>query len=46
MTVSWTEFPTSPQADSAEGYVAKRDCEHGIDLVKKLAPDALVNDLT
>ena len=33
-------------ADSAEGYVAKRDCEHGIELVKALAPDAPVNDLT
>ena len=29
-------------ADSGEGYVAKRDCEHGIELVKKLAADAEV----
>ena len=33
-------------ADSAEGYVRKTDCEHGIELVKELAPKAPVNDLT
>lgn len=27
-------------ADSAEGYVRKSDCEHGISLIKKLAPQA------
>ncbi len=33
-------------ADSAEGYKAKSDCEHGVDLVKKLAPTAEVQDQT
>ncbi len=33
-------------ADSAEGYNEKDDCKHGIDLVKKLAPTAPVEDLT
>ena len=33
-------------ADSAEGYKAKSDCEHGIDLVKLLAPTAEVQDQT
>lgn len=33
-------------ADSAEGYKAKDSCEHGIELVKKLAPDAEVDDQT
>ena len=33
-------------ADSAEGYNNKADCEHGIDLVKKLAPDAPIKDDT
>ncbi len=29
-----------PIADSSEGYKAKSDCEHGIDLVRTLAPTA------
>ncbi len=33
-------------ADSAEGYKAKLDCEHGVDLVKQLAPTAEVQDQT
>lgn len=33
-------------ADSAEGYVRKADCLHGIELVKELAPGAEVEDLT
>ncbi len=33
-------------ADSSEGYIAKSDCEHGIDLVKQLAPTAEVQDQT
>ncbi len=33
-------------ADSTEGYVRKPDCEHGIDLVKQLAPTAEVQDQT
>jgi hypothetical protein len=33
-------------ADSAEGYKAKSDCEHGVDLVKQLAPTAEVQDQT
>lgn len=33
-------------ADSAEGYVRKSNCEHGIDLVKTLGPDAEVEDQT
>jgi uncharacterized protein YegP (UPF0339 family) len=31
-------------ADSAEGYVNKSDCRHGIDLLKKQAPDAEVEE--
>jgi uncharacterized protein len=31
-------------ADGAEGYVAKADCQHGIDLVKKDAAGADVKD--
>jgi uncharacterized protein len=31
-------------ADSGEGYVAKADCEHGIELVKKEAASAEVKD--
>ena len=31
-------------ADSAEGYVQKSDCLHGIDIVKKEAPTAPVRD--
>ena len=33
-------------ADSAEGYKAKSDCEHGIELVRTLAPSVSVNDRT
>jgi uncharacterized protein YegP (UPF0339 family) len=33
-------------ADSAEGYVNKHDCEHGIALVKELAPKAEIDDQT
>lgn len=33
-------------ADSAESYVDKRDCEHGIQLVKQLAPTATIEDQT
>ena len=33
-------------ADSAEGYRNKADCEHGIKLVRKLAPTVGVNDKT
>ena len=33
-------------ADSAEGYKAMSDCEHGIDLLKLLAPTAEVQDQT
>ena len=33
-------------ADSAEGYKRKSDCEHGIDLLKLLAPTAEVQDQT
>lgn len=29
-------------ADSAEGYKAREDCEHGIKLMKRLAPKAKV----
>ena len=29
-------------ADSAEGYVNKQDCVHGIELVKKEAPEARI----
>lgn len=35
-----------PIADSSEGYKAKADCKHGIDLVKKLAPQTEVQDQT
>lgn len=31
-------------ADSGEGYKKKSDCQHGIELVKKLAKDAAVID--
>jgi uncharacterized protein YegP (UPF0339 family) len=31
-------------ADSGEGYAAKEDCQHGIDLVKKDAAAAKVKD--
>ncbi len=31
-------------ADSGEGYVAKADCQHGIDLVKSDAASADVKD--
>ena len=33
-------------ATAGEGYKAKGDCEHGIDLVKQLAPEADVEDQT
>ncbi len=33
-------------ADSSEGYVNKADCEHGIELVRTLAPTVPLNDLT
>ena len=33
-------------ADSNEGYSRKSDCEHGIDLVKRQAPGAAVEDQT
>ena len=33
-------------ADSGEGYVKKSDCEHGIELVKRDAADAPVEDQT
>ena len=29
-------------ADSGEGYVNKQDCLHGIDLIKKEAPNAKI----
>ena len=31
-------------ADSSEGYKSKASCSHGIELVKKLAPAAEVED--
>ena len=31
-------------ADSSEGYAEKSDCEHGIELVKREAADAPVED--
>ena len=31
-------------ADGAEGYKTKLDCHHGIEIVKKEAPGATVND--
>jgi len=33
-------------ADSAEGYIYKRDCEHGRDLVRREAATADLVDLT
>ena len=33
-------------ADSAEGYANEADCEHGIELVRTLAPTVPLNDLT
>jgi uncharacterized protein YegP (UPF0339 family) len=33
-------------ADSNEGYKAKSSCLHGIDVVKRIAASAPVNDLT
>lgn len=33
-------------ATAGEGYKAKADCEHGIQLIKDLAPDAKVDDQT
>jgi uncharacterized protein YegP (UPF0339 family) len=33
-------------ADSSEGYKSKASCEHGIELVKRLAPAAEVVDQT
>ncbi len=33
-------------ADSAEGYVKKSDCEHGVELVKQKAPEAQVENQT
>jgi uncharacterized protein YegP (UPF0339 family) len=33
-------------ADSAEGYVNKADCVHGLELVKEQAAGAEVEDLT
>ena len=33
-------------ADSAEGYKSKSSCKDGIELVKKLAPKATVEDQT
>jgi uncharacterized protein len=33
-------------ATSSEGYVAKADCEHGMELVKKEAAKAKVEDKT
>ena len=32
-------------ADSAEGYKEKRDCLHGLELVKAQAPDAEIEEL-
>ena len=32
-------------ADSGEGYVNKDDAKHGIDLVKREAPDAPVEEI-
>ena len=32
-------------ADSGEGYINKQDCEYGIGLVKKEAPDANIEYL-
>ena len=33
-------------ADSAEGYVQKSDCEHGIELVKQQASSAMIEEET
>lgn len=33
-------------ADSNEGYKPKSSCLHGIDVVKRIAPSAPINDLT
>jgi uncharacterized protein YegP (UPF0339 family) len=33
-------------ADSAEGYIAKSDCERGIQIVKQQSPGASVDDQT
>lgn len=33
-------------ADSNEGYTSKSSCLHGIDVVKRIAASAPVNDLT
>ena len=33
-------------ADSGEGYVKKSDCEHGLELVKRDAPAAPIDDQT
>jgi uncharacterized protein YegP (UPF0339 family) len=33
-------------ADSANGYTVKESCLYGIDIVKKLAPDAQIKDQT
>ena len=33
-------------ADSSEGYINKSDCEHGIELVKRDAADAPIDDQT
>ncbi len=33
-----------PIADSSEGYKAKADCRAGVELVKKLAPTAAVEE--
>ena len=33
-------------ADSSEGYVNKSDCRHAVDVIKRGALNAKVNDLT
>jgi uncharacterized protein YegP (UPF0339 family) len=33
-------------ADSNEGYSSKASCLHGIEVVKRIAADAPINDLT
>lgn len=35
-----------PIADSSEGYKDKADCRDGLELVKKLAPTAAIEDQT
>jgi hypothetical protein len=35
-----------PVADSNEGYKAKADCRAAVDLVKRLAPTAAIEDQT